>query len=224
MRAACVGLRYPWAHQRHLLVAAAIESCRVTHHHPTAYLGAVTAALFVAYAIEGIPVTSWGRLLLSEGVPLSRQYIQHSGRETDRNLAAFGYFIEAWQSYLKPRGLAEEGACEAVFPSPYGIVERGRFYREISFRGWGGASGHDSVIIAYDAVLGARGCWDQLCRRGVLHGGDNDSTGTVACAWWGALHGFAGVPRCNWCKVEGCKDSVRLGRDLHSAARADQAK
>jgi len=34
--------------------------------------------------------------------------------------------------------------------------------------------------------------------RGVLHGGDNDSTGAIACAWFGALYGFTGVPECNY--------------------------
>jgi len=27
----------------------------------------------------------------------------------------------------------------------------------------------------------------------MLHGGDNDSTGTIAGAWYGALYGFRGV-------------------------------
>ena len=29
-----------------------------------------------------------------------------------------------------------------------------------------------------------------LYRIGVLHGGDNDSTGCIAAAWWGAIYGF----------------------------------
>lgn len=52
------------------------------------------------------------------------------------------------------------------------------------------ASGHDSVIIAYDALLGSLYNWSELCLRGVLHGGDNDTTGTIACAWYGAYKGF----------------------------------
>ena len=42
---------------------------------------------------------------------------------------------------------------------------------------------------SYDALLGCAGSWDELCRRGVLHGGDNDSTGAIAGAWYGALYG-----------------------------------
>jgi ADP-ribosylarginine hydrolase len=32
----------------------------------------------------------------------------------------------------------------------------------------------------------------------MLHGGDNDSTGCIAGSWYGALHGFNGVPRNNY--------------------------
>ena len=145
-------------------------------------------------------------------------------------------------------------------PTDAHTVSRGRFYRSISFRGWGGASGHDCVIIAYDALLGSRGCWvrfrvsgilllcmlptpiadrvycggcpqDQLVRRGVLHGGDNDSTGTIAGAWWGACYGFRGVPGGNYKAMEDVATSLKLGGELlrafgsadHQAGRATPA-
>lgn len=50
--------------------------------------------------------------------------------------------------------------------------------------------GHDATIIAYDAVLGAKDSWEELCLRGMLHGGDNDSTGIIAGAIWGAMYGY----------------------------------
>jgi ADP-ribosylarginine hydrolase len=57
-------------------------------------------------------------------------------------------------------------------------------------------------LIAYDALLWSEGDWEKLCNAGVLHGGDNDSTGAIACAWYGALHGFSGVPKCNYEDLE----------------------
>lgn len=76
--------------------------------------------------------------------------------------------------------------------------KRDEFYNSLAWAGWGGASGHDSIIIAYDALLGSNGDWEELVLRGVLHGGDNDSTGTICCAWYGAMFGFSGVPTNNY--------------------------
>jgi ADP-ribosylarginine hydrolase len=38
--------------------------------------------------------------------------------------------------------------------------------------------------------------------RGMLHGGDNDSTGTIAGAWYGAMKGFDGVFEKNYMNIE----------------------
>ena len=35
--------------------------------------------------------------------------------------------------------------------------------------------------------------WEQLVKRGALHGGDNDSTGIIGASLWGAIYGFEGV-------------------------------
>ena len=56
-------------------------------------------------------------------------------------------------------------------------------------------------MIAYDAILGAKSDWNELCKRGMLHGGDNDSTGTIAGAWFGAQYGFNGVPKINYHEI-----------------------
>merc|ERR1740123_981550 len=97
------------------------------------------------------------------------------------------------------------------FPSEYGAAERDIFYSRISqlppVNPSGknpGSKGYDSVLIAYDALLWVETQlgpgvtdterWAELCHRAVLHRGDNDSTGSIAASWYGALHGLQGVP------------------------------
>jgi ADP-ribosylarginine hydrolase len=99
------------------------------------------------------------------------------------------------------------------FPEVFGIDEREQDYREFSINGWPGALGVDSVIVAYDALLSTldycnreqeskANKWEEACLRGMLHGGDSDSTGTIVGAWYGALYGFEDVFEANMVKSE----------------------
>jgi len=49
-----------------------------------------------------------------------------------------------------------------------------------------------------------------------LHGGDNDSTGAIGGAWFGAIHGFNGVPEKNYKEVENNGTLKLLGEKLHA--------
>lgn len=116
------------------------------------------------------------------------------------------YFLSAWKKYIKERNLSEDpeiSGIEPIFPENYNdILVREKFIKSVSYSGWGGSSGHDSVIIAYDALLSSNQDWNEVCKRAMLHGGDNDSTGTIAGAWYGALKGFDGVYEKNYRHIE----------------------
>ena len=108
----------------------------------------------------------------------------------------------------------EDGKGPAKFPEVFGVKERDDFYKEISFSGWGGSSGHDAPMIAYDALLGCNESFEELCLRGVLHGGDSDSTGIMCCAWYGAMYAYNGVPEALYSKLDFKDELIRLGQQL----------
>jgi ADP-ribosylarginine hydrolase len=223
MRSMCIGLRFFGPQRRHNLIRTSIESGRITHNHATGFMGAFVAAAFTALALEDVPPRRWGYLLINELIPQCREYLQNEAKrdweQIDRDV---NHFSRIFSAYLKERGILNDGDDEAKFPTNYGIKERDAYYKKWSYDGWAGASGDDSVIIAYDALLGSKGDYLELIKRGVLHYGDNDSTGTICLAWYGALYGLPSKEyEGNYKTIEYHDELVDLANKIYDLTQQD---
>jgi len=224
MRTMVIGLRYH--NDLNKLIKISVESSRITHNHPTGFLGGFASAYFIALAINKIDIRLWPLKLLKV-LPKVLKYLRKSnGKMADIYIKndSLRYFIEEWIKYIKFRGLLIKNSSP-VFPKKYGVKERDEFYSKLSYSGKGGSSGHDSVMIAYDAILYAeqfsnqirdRSRWNIIVEHAILHGGDNDSTGAIAGALYGALYGMSGVYKKNYDGLEYKNRLISIGKKIYA--------
>nr|XP_046246682.1 protein ADP-ribosylarginine hydrolase-like protein 1 isoform X2 [Scatophagus argus] len=169
-KAMCVGMRYWQPERLDSLVEVSTEIGRMTHNHPTGFLGSLTTAVFASYAIQGKPLVTWGRELMKV-IPRAEEYCKKTIRHMAEYQENWFYFEAKWQFYLEEREIEKEGQNKPLIPDRYDAEETDKMYKRWSSEGRAGRRGHDAPMIAYDALLAAGSDWAELCKRAMFHGG-----------------------------------------------------
>lgn len=190
MRSGCIGIYYLGYLNRPNLIHLAIECARITHNSTIGILGSVTAALFTAYALEKVPILKWpGKLLKLIDSGSIDTYLketrpkEYASYNTDKIL-----YAGKWKTYIN--SLLPDNNVKTNFKIMKNPVQRYKYLSEQFSKGCDipGSCGDDALIMAYDSVVRSNGIFEKLVVYAILHPGDSDTVGAIACGWFGGYY------------------------------------
>lgn len=188
----CIGLYYNGKKNRTKLIDVAINSGRATHKSSIAYLSGLTTALFTAFAIENIPLNKWVFKMIKI---LESEYVKKYINNNKDDLYDYLIYIKYWKKYIETRFKNKEIIELGIF---YNLQSRVNYFNEhfiINKNEYIGETGLSAVIIAYDSLITCKNSFEKLIYYSILHIGDNNATGVIACGLYGAFYGFSNVPK-----------------------------
>lgn len=219
MRNSCIGLAFHNQKDKLKLIQMAIESSRITHNSSTGYLGGMVSALFTSYAINNIYIKKWPFMLMELfNDSTIDKYIRNVGRDKEQYFRDSHIFIEKWSKYIEDK--FDDNDEPINRRSNRNLIHRTKYYYDnFAFADkpdqfFPGGGGDDSVIIAFDCLIDSNGSWEKLVIYSMLHGGDTDTTGSIAASWYGAFYGFGDVPEHRIDLIENKNKFDELGKKL----------
>ena len=196
------------------IIEMSILASRLTHNYPVGFLGGMVTALFTHYALNNIEPWKWCDMLLklNETDRIDNIVKNMLKKNFKKYMKDKNEFWNIWYKYKEFRlNKFELKGKEFSYGS-----ERFNDLLQICYKNLDniiyntmGGSGATATMIAYDSILMSivnnndetipinlsdktsyYYNWESLVFHSTLHFGDNDTIGTIAGCWYGALKGF----------------------------------
>lgn len=215
MRTSSIGLAFYKETDLDKLIAFSIEASRITHNSVIGYMGGFVSALFTSYAVRNIEINNWPFLLIKllEGNKIDN-FLKKT-RGYDNYLKDKMEFLGFWKKYIALRFTGKNFNDDKSMRIPKVRTDFFIDYFSLNPKLLPGFLGHDSVLIAYDALASSKQNWETLVVYSMLHAGDSDSTGCIAGSWFGALYGFKSIPKNNLQHLEYGKELDKLSNEMY---------
>lgn len=207
IRCAPIGLK--WYNNIEKVIEESIISSQLTHNYFYGFLSGMVVALFTAYAIQSISPIEWCNKLIE----LYNKKIIHKYYPKEHDINDLDIFMNYWKKYNEVRvaNIRHKNTLEnCIYPTDRTkflitfdprYSENNKVWENIA------KSGLNCCIYALDCLFMSMQTpnsikldfdniqynWNSFVILVAIHPGDNDSTGCIGGAWYGALNGFKNI-------------------------------
>ena len=238
MRTSAIGLIYYKDEDIDKLIEESILSSRLTHNYSMGFLGGLVTALFTSYAVRNIEPWKWSTKMMKLVNSGKIDEIIKNTNIWDKYSESKDIFWDRWFQYNENRLPKLKYKSRSFRYPPERISELKKYTPGVNYKnsvadyGKWGSSGIGAVIIAYDSILMSLTGIDEnghlfidqpnlikynlesMIFFSTLHFGDNDTTGTIAGAWYGALRGFEDLDKDKIKCLEFYQDLNKISDDI----------
>lgn len=213
VRNLCIGLAFYKESDLNQLIDLSIQSSKITHNSPLGFLAGFTSAYFTSLAVREIQINKWIFMMLEliESDKI-KKYINNSFDEQND----YNTYIRYWKKYIDTRFIDTKPIKSRSISN---MIFRIKYYYENfvkdSHADYIGSSGFCSMIMVYDALIDCDGKFEKLIFYSILHPGDSDVIGAIACGLYGIIYGFGDVPQTLLSNIEKKDKLIKLGKQFH---------
>ncbi len=227
MRTGPIGLRYYKNVEK--VIEESIISSQLTHNYFLGFLGGMVTALFTCFAINNIKPWEW----VYELIKLYDKKIIHKYYPLQHNINDLDEYIGFWKKYQEtriPNLKFKNNIEDYIFPEKrLNYISEFRFnnYNKLNFENIG-SDGLSCCIFTYDCLLLSLYTpnsdildfdnfninWESFLMLSTIHPGDNDTTGAIGGAWYGALVGYHNIDKNKMKQLEFYNELLILSKKL----------
>lgn len=186
----CLGACLYGKKNRDELISVAIRLGKITHNSPTGYLGGLNTALFVAFAIEGVPMKDWPKELLK--ILTSKKIKENMAKGSVEELGDYVLYVRQWQSYIESR-FNEKGNFIKARGMDHLVLRIKYYFENYVLRTPAskiGESAYCACIMAYDCLMDCDKNWEKLLIYSTVWPGYTHVVGAIAGGLYGIMYGY----------------------------------